>query len=208
MLGSAEIGTLIAALGTGIGRDDFNIEKCRYHKIIIMTDADVDGSHIRTLLLTFFYRQMPELIEKGYLYIAQPPLYRVKKGSSVIYRKDDRELEEYLINTGIEGTSFEPYNGQSSIGADLADIVREARVLEQSVHVLNKRVGNPQVIEQAAIGGLFAAGLLVDEAKAKAVVEAVAKKLDTLAAEGENRLERPHRRKRHRLRAAGGRCAA
>ena len=185
MLGSAEIGTLIAALGTGIGRDDFNIEKCRYHKIIIMTDADVDGSHIRTLLLTFFYRQMPDLIEKGYLYIAQPPLYRVKKGSSVIYRKDDRELEEYLITTGIEGISFEPYNGQTSIGADLADIVREARVLEQAVQVLMKRVGNAQVIEQAAIGGLFAAGLLVDHDKALADVQAVAKKLDALAAEGE-----------------------
>jgi DNA gyrase subunit B len=185
MLGSAEIGTLIAALGTGIGRDDFNIEKCRYHKIIIMTDADVDGSHIRTLLLTFFYRQMPELIEKGYLYIAQPPLYRVKKGSSVIYRKDDRELEEYLITTGIEGISFEPYTGQSSIGADLADIVREARVLEQAVQVLNKRVGNAQVIEQAAIGGLFAAGLLVDGEKALVAVQAVAKKLDALATEAE-----------------------
>ena len=181
MLGSAEIGTLIAALGTGIGRDDFNIEKCRYHKIIIMTDADVDGSHIRTLLLTFFYRQMPELIEKGYLYIAQPPLYRVKKGNSIIYRKDDRELEEYLITTGIEGVSFEPYNGHTSIGADLADIVREARSQQMAVDVLNKRVGNAQVIEQAAIGGLFASGLLVDAEKALTAVQAVAKRLDYLS---------------------------
>ena len=185
MLGSAEIGTLIAALGTGIGRDDFDISKCRYHKIIIMTDADVDGSHIRTLLLTFFYRQMPDLIEKGYLYIAQPPLYRVQKGKSVTYRKDDRELEEYLIQSGIDDIAFEPFDGQTSRGADLAETVRDARALQLAIEVLDRRVGNATVIEQAAIGGAFVSGLLTDKVAALAVATAVAERLNVLAEEGE-----------------------
>ena len=185
MLGSAEIGTLIAALGTGIGRDDFDIAKCRYHKIIIMTDADVDGSHIRTLLLTFFYRQMPDLIEKGYLYIAQPPLYRVQKGKSVTYRKDDRELEEYLIQSGIEDVAFEPFDGQTTRGADLAETVRDARALQLAIEVLDRRVGNATVIEQAAIGGAFTTGLVADKAKAEAVAKSVAERLNLLAEEGE-----------------------
>ena len=183
MLSSAEIGTLIAALGTGIGRDDFNVEKCRYHKIIIMTDADVDGSHIRTLLLTFFFRQMPELIERGYLYIAQPPLYRAKRGNSEVYLKDDPALEEYLFNTAIdEGTVLTTFDGSQVAGADLRALAEEARRVKSLLQHLARHVPLA-VVEQAAIAGAINPRILSDTEHAAETAEYVAKRLDALETE-------------------------
>lgn len=139
MLNSAEIGTMVTAFGTGIGRDDFDADKCRYHKIVIMTDADVDGSHIRTLLLTFFYRQMPELIERGYVYIAQPPLYKAKRGNSIIYIKDEHEMEDYLVRGGCEDAVLKRADGEQIAGPDLISMVENTRKARSMIAVLSKK---------------------------------------------------------------------
>jgi DNA gyrase subunit B len=151
MLSSKEVGTLIQAMGTGIGRDDFNIEKLRYHKIVIMTDADVDGAHIRTLLLTFFYRQMPEIIERGHLFIAQPPLYKVAKGRSEVYLKDDSKLDEYLVDAGIGAMRLESAGGPRT-GRDLHDLADHARRVRTLMRYVPRRY-DPALIEALALTG-------------------------------------------------------
>ncbi|MDA5194643.1 DNA topoisomerase (ATP-hydrolyzing) subunit B [Govanella unica] len=184
MLSSNEIGTLITALGTGIGREDFNIEKLRYHKIIIMTDADVDGAHIRTLLLTFFYRQMPELINRGYLYIAQPPLYKVSRGKSEVYLKNDAALEKFLIGGSIDDLLFTAYNGEQRIGEDLRQLIEHARVMKLLRDQIPSRY-NHEIIERLALRGALTPEKLLDPAVAQGVVDAVAAELSAGAAEGE-----------------------
>ncbi|WP_322515255.1 DNA topoisomerase (ATP-hydrolyzing) subunit B [Rhodopseudomonas palustris] len=184
MLGSEQIGTLITALGTGIGRDDFDIAKLRYHKIILMTDADVDGAHIRTLLLTFFFRQMPALIEGGFLYIAQPPLYKVTRGKSEQYLKDERALEEYLIATGLDDCAFKIASGEVRGGRDLLALVEDARVIRQTLHNLHGRY-NRSVVEQAAIAGVLNTEISKDTEKANAAADYIARRLDALADEVE-----------------------
>ena len=180
MLGSAEIGTLIAALGTGIGHEDFNADKCRYHKIIIMTDADVDGSHIRTLLLTFFYRQMVEIIDRGYLYIAQPPLYRAKRGSSEVYLKDDKALDDYLLGAAInEGAVFTTFDGAQMADDDLRTLLDEACTAKALLDHLGQHVPFAMV-EQAAILGALNLRILSDEGLAGGTVDVIAKRLDAL----------------------------
>ncbi len=184
MLSSAEIGTLIAAIGTGIGSEDFDVKKSRYHRVIIMTDADVDGSHIRTLLLTFFYRQMRPLIEQGYLYIAQPPLYRAKRGSSQVYLKDERALEDYLIGGGIEGMTLTVgTDGSQRAGTDLRAIVDRARQAKALITPLARRVGHRDAVEQAAILGALDPSIIADAENAEAVAQAIARRLDALAPE-------------------------
>ena len=182
MLSSQEIGTLITALGTGIGRDEFDISKLRYHKIIIMTDADVDGAHIRTLLLTFFFRQMPEIIEGGYLYIAQPPLYKVSRGKSEVYLKDTAALEDYLIQMGVEGAVLRLGSGEEITGQDLARVVEEARQVKRVIQAFPTHYP-PAILEQAAIAGAFVPGAA--DADLQGVADAVAARLDAVALEYE-----------------------
>lgn len=166
MLSSAEIGTIVTALGTGIGRDDFNADKCRYHKIIFMTDADVDGAHIRTLLMTFFFRQMPELIERGYVYIAQPPLYRAKRGNSETYLKDDAAMEEYLIQAGTDGAVLQMADGTQIAGADLVARVEQARIARNLIMTMSHRVPY-RIVAQMAIMGMFGGNKVYDDSFVK-----------------------------------------
>ena len=182
MLSSEQIGTLITALGTGIGRDEFTVDKLRYHKIIIMTDADVDGAHIRTLLLTFFYRQMPDLIDRGHLFIAQPPLYKVTRGKSEQYLKDERALENYLIDTGIEDAVLRLYSGEHRAGEDLRKLVEDARIIRNVLNGLHSRY-NRRVIEQAAILGVLNSSIFGDPEKARAAAPYIARRLDALTEE-------------------------
>ncbi|MBN9495322.1 MAG: DNA topoisomerase (ATP-hydrolyzing) subunit B [Alphaproteobacteria bacterium] len=184
MLSSAEIGTLVTAIGTGIGSEEFDVTKCRYHKIVIMTDADVDGSHIRTLLLTFFYRQMRALLEAGYIYIAQPPLYKVKKNSSEVYLKDERAMEDYLIAGGIDGAVLTVgADGSQRAGEDLRGAVERARAAKAMIQALVRRVGNRDVVEQAAIAGALDPNLLADRATADQIAKFIATRLNVLSAE-------------------------
>jgi len=182
MLGSVEIGTLITALGTGIGRDEFDITKLRYHKIIIMTDADVDGAHIRTLLLTFFFRQMPELIDGGYLYIAQPPLFKVARGKSEVYLKDQAALDDYLVQMGIEGAILRLPNGEEIAGADLARVLEGTRRFRRVLDAFPTHYAR-DILEQAAIAGAFDPGRA--DADLQAVATTVARRLDLVALEYE-----------------------
>jgi DNA gyrase subunit B len=184
MLSSQEIGTLITALGTGIGRDEFNPDKLRYHKIIIMTDADVDGSHIRTLLLTFFFRQMDELIKRGHVFIAQPPLYKVTRGKSEQYLKDERALEDYLITAGLEDAVLRLASGEDRGRADLRKLTEDARTIRGILSGLHSRYTR-KVIEQAAIAGVLNPGVTGDAKKGAAAATYIAKRLDALEEETE-----------------------
>ncbi|MEO3413248.1 DNA topoisomerase (ATP-hydrolyzing) subunit B [Roseovarius sp. CAU 1744] len=182
MLSSQEIGNLVMALGTGIGRDEFDISKLRYHKIVIMTDADVDGAHIRTLLLTFFYRQMPELIDGGYLYIAQPPLFKVMRGKSEVYLKDQPALEDYLIAQGTEDAVLRLGSGEEIVGQDLVRVVEEARQVKRILEAFPTHYPR-HILEQAAIAEAFVSGKV--DANLQGVADDIARRLDQIALEYE-----------------------
>jgi len=170
MLSSQEIGTLITALGTGIGRDDFNIEKARYHKVVIMTDADVDGAHIRTLILTFFYRQMPQLIEKGYLYVAQPPLYRIRRGNKAVYLKDERGLQNYLIDGAVDGSILQDGEGVQYSSNGLKDVIKKAAEFMIQVKSLSRRLPW-NIIQAAAMAGALSPDSMGNKQKAEEIAK-------------------------------------
>ncbi len=184
MISSEQVGTLITALGTSIGPDEFDPDKLRYHKIIIMTDADVDGAHIRTLLLTFLYRQMRVLIERGHVFIAQPPLYKVKRGSSETYIKDEREMADYLISTGLEDAVLKLARGDDRARGDLAEIVSDARHFVNVLNSIHSRY-NRSVVEQVAIAGALNPSILAETDKAGEAAAYVARRLDALSEETE-----------------------
>ncbi|HEY2032423.1 MAG TPA: DNA topoisomerase (ATP-hydrolyzing) subunit B [Rhizomicrobium sp.] len=184
MLTSDSIVSLITALGTGIGREEFNADKLRYHKIIIMTDADVDGAHIRTLLLTFFYRQMPEIIERGHLYIAQPPLYKASRGKSERYLKDESEFQNYLVSEGSQGTNLVLHTGETVSGSDFDAIVEKARAAKTALDGFPPHYPH-FVLEQAAIAGALNPDVLSDKAKAADAAKYIATRLDHLSDETE-----------------------
>ncbi len=181
---SEQIGTLITALGTSIGKDEFNPDKLRYHKIIIMTDADVDGAHIRTLLLTFFFRQMPELIERGYVYIAQPPLYKVTRGKQGQYLKNEKALENYLIEGGLEDAALTLGSGEVRTGRDLRGAVEDALQVRQLLAGLHSRYSR-QVVEQAAVAGALAPAVADNDGEAEVMADRIAKALDAVSEETE-----------------------
>ena len=203
MLSSEQVTNIIGALGTGI-RDDFDLSKLRYHKIIIMTDADVDGAHIRTLLLTFFYRQMAELVEKGHVYIAQPPLYKVARGKSETYLKDQPALEDFLIEQGLEETVLVTGAGEERAGKDLRAIVDQARGIVNLIDGLHSRYARA-VVEQAAIAGAFDAELLRSAEAANGIADAVAERLDAHRRGDRERLGGPLRQRRLPVQARGAR---
>jgi len=186
MLGSEQVGTLITALGTGIGPEEFDIEKIRYHKIVIMTDADVDGSHIRTLLLTFFFRYTPEIIERGYLYIAQPPLYKVKRGAGgERYLKDDFEMEQFLIESALGDMRLRAADGAERAGNDLRDLLEKISPIRSRIDTLSRKTGNRDIIEQAAIIGAFDEVIFEDDKAGGIAATALAERMNTLAAKNE-----------------------
>ena len=186
MLSSAEIGTLITALGTGIGRDDFDVEKLRYHKIIIMTDADVDGAHIRTLLLTFFYRQMPELVNNGYIYIAQPPLYKISRGRSEVYLKDDKELDDHLLTAGVADAVFIDGKGDQHADEELKRLAEEARTVRNLISIMPMRYNRKLLEVIALMGGLD--GKLMDKDKARSDMgDKIATRMNEIAVSDEEK---------------------
>ena len=183
MLSSDQVAMLIIALGAGI-TEDFDIAKIRYHKIIIMTDADVDGAHIRTLLLTFFYRHMAEIIEAGYLYIAQPPLFKVKRGSSEVYLKDEQGFDDYLLRTGLEECVFHHHDRRQIAAAELEEMVHRARRATLLIRVMSRHLPTA-ITERAAIAGTFSPGALMDAGMASQQAAEIARSLDRLAADTE-----------------------
>ncbi len=184
ILASQEIGSLITALGTSIGREDFDLKKLRYHKIIIMADADVDGSHIRTLLLTFFFRQMPDIILNGHLFIAQPPLYKITRGKTHCYLKDDRAMDAFLSDVGCENTLLTLVNGEELGGSILRAHVEEAHVIQHILTKLHTRY-NRAVVEQGALVGAFLPEVLSNPTSASVKAQEVAQRLDHLYVEEE-----------------------